>query len=37
VQPDTGRRGKQPQKIKLIFGPHGWEWVWVEEEDTGGN
>lgn len=37
VQPDTGRRGKQPQKRKLILGPHGWEWVWVEEEDTGGN
>ena len=44
VQPDTGRRGKQPQKNapvrkkrKLILGPNGWEWVWIEEEDTGGN
>jgi hypothetical protein len=37
VGPETGRREKQPQgnspvqkKRKLIRGPHGWEWVWVE-------
>ena len=44
VQPETGRREKQPQsnapvkkKRKLVWGPNGWEWVWVEEPDRGGD
>jgi hypothetical protein len=44
VQPETGRREKQPRsnapiqkKRKLIKGPNGWVWVWVEEGDNGGN
>jgi hypothetical protein len=44
VQPETGRREKQPRsnapvqkKRKLVKGPNGWVWMWVEEGDTGGN
>lgn len=44
VQPETGRREKQPKsnapvkkKRKMVWGPNGWEWVWVEEKASGGN